>query len=232
MAQSSVEKRTDHQDAYLSDTQTWSTYLGSSFARLASYRQQLIYTRMEPPATDVLVVGGGDGLVPDILRSDGMNLTISDIREDLNPDLVADVRDIPRDDNVFDLTICCQVLEHIPFDQVPIAFQELARVTRRRIVISIPDSRRFMSFNLRILKFAKHFQASPPRLTKKKFPSTKLEELGHYWEAGYEGIGLNEVAQACTAPGWHLTEHTRVVEMPWHLFLVFDATGPTPPSNS
>jgi 2-polyprenyl-3-methyl-5-hydroxy-6-metoxy-1,4-benzoquinol methylase len=50
---------------------------------------------------------------------------------------VADVTDLPFDDDSFDLVLCLEVLEHIPGPEAAVV--ELARVCRGDIVISVPS---------------------------------------------------------------------------------------------
>ena len=53
----------------------------------------------------------------------------------------ADVRDLPFDDDSFDVVICAEVIEHLPDDGWERAVRELDRVSRDVVIISIPDDR-------------------------------------------------------------------------------------------
>ena len=117
--------------------------------RWCSYWHQLDEVLARPPAS-VLVVGVGSRLVPDYLRSLGMEVTTLDVAGDLAPDVLGDVRSIPLEDDAVELVLCCQVLEHVPFDDVPTALSELARVATTRAVISVPRRGRGWELVLRI----------------------------------------------------------------------------------
>ena len=74
----------------------------------------------------------GDGFVARILRDANVQVTTLDIQADLKPDVLGSVERIPLPDHSFDISICCQVLEHLPFDQFETCLKELHRVARRR----------------------------------------------------------------------------------------------------
>jgi SAM-dependent methyltransferase len=49
------------------------------------------------------------------------------------------VTDLPLGDGAFDVALCAQVLEHLPWADVPRALRELARVSRTGVVLTVPD---------------------------------------------------------------------------------------------
>lgn len=87
----------------------------------------------------VLEVGPGPGLVTGWLRAAGVEVTTLDFAADVNPDVVAPVTDIPLEPDAVDVTLCAQVLEHLPWAEVPHALGELARVSRAAVVLTVPD---------------------------------------------------------------------------------------------
>jgi len=87
----------------------------------------------------VLEVGPGSGLVTDWLRRAGLEVTTVDIDGALKPTVVAPVTDLPLESGSFDVVLCAEVLEHLPYARVPAALRELARVATRGVVISVPD---------------------------------------------------------------------------------------------
>src|SRR4051812_7896702 len=86
-------------------------YLGPSAARLFSYREQFLYAVRSNPQS-VLLVGKGDGVVVDLLRQARISITTLDIEPGLRPDVVGSVIALPACDEAFDVSVCCQVLEH------------------------------------------------------------------------------------------------------------------------
>ena len=90
-------------------------------------------------ASTVLEIGSGSGLVTNWLRTAGVEVKTLDLEPELEPDIVGSVTDIPLSANSCDAVLCCQVLEHLPFDQLPVALTEIGRVSRMGAVISLPD---------------------------------------------------------------------------------------------
>jgi hypothetical protein len=75
--------------------------------------------------------------------------------------------------------LCCQVLEHIPFDTVPKAINELCRVSGRRLVISLPDQSRTVTFDLHVGRRRRFFKRlSIARRNRFEFDGVHHLELG------------------------------------------------------
>lgn len=90
-------------------------------------------------ARTALEVGPGPGVVTGWLRSSGVEVTTLDFATDVSPDVVGSVTDIPLADGAVDVALCAQVLEHLPWAEVPRALAELARVSRTGVVLTVPD---------------------------------------------------------------------------------------------
>ena len=181
--------------------------------RWCSYWHQIDETLDVAPSS-ALVVGVGSGVVPTYLRDAGIDVTTLDVVDELGPDLVADVRAIPADSGAFDVAVCCQVLEHIDYAEVPNALAELARVTCRRIVLSLPRRGRYWEVSLRVPPLPRFSRAGvlPNRRTYRG-------DDEHRWELGpravppraFEALLAQYVAVERT---YHVPEH------PYHVFYV------------
>ena len=125
----------------------WGTY--ATKRRWASYWHQIDETLAARPDR-CLLVGSGDDTVADVLRRIGVSVSSLDIAPELSPDIVGTVTNIPIASKRFDVTVCCQVLEHIEYKVVPQALQELRRVTRSKVVISVPNKSRSVDLFLRV----------------------------------------------------------------------------------
>jgi SAM-dependent methyltransferase len=176
--------------------------------------------------TSVLEVGIGPGVKKMMVESTfpGCRYTGVDIDPSLNPDIHADVRSLPVPEKSYDAAFCCQVLEHLPYDDFLPSVRELQRIARRRLVISLPDVRPFV-----------YLRARPP--SSKRFlpflwrgfslpslwPSAiNFEEHGqHHWEVGRSGYPARRIVSDLKSTGWNLTKDFRMVERNyWHFFVL------------
>lgn len=91
-------------------------------------------------AKAVLEIGAGSGIAAFAMREAGIDVKTFDMDDALAPDFVGDVRRlidvIPA--RSFDCVLAAQVLEHIPWDDVPSALKGMHTVTRRWCIVSVP----------------------------------------------------------------------------------------------
>lgn len=137
----------------------------------------------------ILEIGVGNKTVSNYLKNNGFNLTTCDIDSDLKPDFVSDITDLPFKGNSFSTVLCCEVLEHLPYDRVKKALREINRVTRDYAVISIFAANVGFSFAFKIpfLKLVYSSIKIPMFWEQHKFNGE------HYWEIGKKGYSLNKV---------------------------------------
>jgi SAM-dependent methyltransferase len=138
-----VAPRTVTDEAYRPEPQVpfehyWSRAYNSK-ARVCSYWHQVDEV-LALGARTVLEVGPGGGFVTNWLRAVGMGVTTFDMDAAVGADINGSVTDIPLDSGSFDVALCSQVLEHLPFEDAARAVGELARVSRTGVVVSFPDA--------------------------------------------------------------------------------------------
>lgn len=105
----------------------------------------------------VLDAGSGEGFVshhlfgqrPEV-RTVGVDLDAEALERGrvLHPEITfqsASVVDLPFEDDTFDLVLCNEVLEHLP--EPDVALQELQRVSRRYLLLSVPNEPFFRGMN-------------------------------------------------------------------------------------
>ncbi len=87
----------------------------------------------------ILDVGSDNCYLRDLIDKDGEYIGIG---IGGNPDIEVDLekQTIPFDDSSFDCVLCLDVLEHV--DNIHVTFDELCRVSRRYVIISLPNSYR------------------------------------------------------------------------------------------
>ncbi|TNE91695.1 MAG: methyltransferase domain-containing protein [Deltaproteobacteria bacterium] len=184
--------------------------------RWTSYWYQ-IDRALSGPEGEVLLVGVGSGVVERELAARGRKVTTVDVQEVLKPDVIASVDDLPFEDGRFAVSICCQVLEHVPWEQSTRAMAELVRVTDGRLVISVPDVQYYAGVVLMdgVRRKHKQLRADLPRLLGRKRMAP-----AHHWEIGRSGTSAAKVRRALEAAGMAVDEEFRNPQMPYHRFFV------------
>jgi SAM-dependent methyltransferase len=167
---------------------------------------------------DVLEIGAGKGLMKQFLKAiPTVKHTSVDIAEDLNADVIGSVLELPFPDNRFDSVVCCQVLEHLRFQDFARALAEIYRVTSDVAILSLPDTRRRFGFGLCL-----------GRLDWRKYEfnfhrSVKREELAkdHYWEIGHDRTTrYAKVVAAIRSVGFRIEKQYRLEKFSWHCFFI------------
>jgi hypothetical protein len=188
-------------------------------ARWLSYWEQIESVTAIAPAS-VLCIGVGDDIVPTVLEQSGIKVKRFDFEARLNCDHVGDVREILRivSPASADVVLCCQVLEHIPFESFEPTLRALVAVARRRVVISLPyHHKRVMAFSLKLPRLPTlAFDWCLPR-----FWSTWKFDGQHHWEVGAREHPRSRidavVAQVCPTTRSFFARGNR-----YHLFHVLD----------
>lgn len=127
---------------------------------IGQYLQTIAALTSETPAKTVLDVGCGEGFVIRSLyeRRPDLSLAGLDAEPDVlkiatfqNPEarfFLADGRRLPVRDEQFDLVLCNEVLEHLPDPRR--ALQELARVSKEHVILSVPREPHYRIANMLI----------------------------------------------------------------------------------
>ncbi len=160
----------------------------SHLGRWVSYWHQLDEILNCHPK-NILEIGVGNKVVANFLKSNtNIKYTSLDIAEDLNPDIIGSINNIPLPDNSFDVVCAFEVLEHLPFEKFEQSLKELKRVSKKYTLISLPHFGPMVKFSFKI-PFTKEikFAFKIPYHTKHKFNGQ------HYWEIGKKGYNQNKI---------------------------------------
>lgn len=184
-------------------------------ARWNAYWYQIREVLNKKPSS-VLEVGVGSGVVKNYLKQENINVTTVDIDGSLSPDIVASITNIPLTEKSVDVSVCCQVLEHLPFGEVSVALQELRRISKSHIIISVPDSRRLLVRALLHLPFIGAKQVLI------KVETNRHHEFDgqHYWELGKSGITLDKFKNMVRDSGLQIEKDFIPFETPTKHFFV------------
>jgi ubiquinone/menaquinone biosynthesis C-methylase UbiE len=195
-------------------------YPGGSWTpgRIESLTEQ-VRAVCESGGHSVLEVGAGTGWLVHSLRFFGLEVTTLDIEETMHPDYVGDVRHLPFTDKQFDVIVCCEVLEHLPFDQFPAALRELRRVARKRVILSLPDKRRRLGLGVCLGRLGwrlREFNIPRRRCARTVLPPDNQ----HCWEIGYRGTLGRDVVREIRAAGFTIDRQYRLPANEWHAFFI------------
>jgi len=187
-----------------------------SKGRFCSYWHQIHEIIALKPAS-ILEIGCGNGFVSKYLKAAGFNVITLDIDQKLNPDIVASVLQIPFPDESFEVSLCCETLEHLPYKNFGRALSEIFRVSKSSAVLSLPDISRVYRFNIQVPGF-KEIKMLIPFFRLKK--SIQPVEKEHCWEIGMAQYPLNMIIRDIEKNGFLISKTYRVFEMPYHRFFL------------
>ena len=183
--------------------------------RWMSYRRQIDEVLKLKP-TNVLEVGVGNGLVTHYLKSCGFQMITLDIDKELKPDVVGSVEKMPFDDNSFDVILCAEVLEHLPFEKFPKALSELKRAAKKFVVLSLPHWGWTFRFCLKI-------PLLPPIRILWKISGVLRHKPGeHLWEIGKRGFPLKKIKKEIEKTGFKILNDRILFENPYHHFFILE----------
>jgi len=186
--------------------------------RFYSYAHQLTTLSELEPET-VMEIGPGAGVVTGAMRAMGIRVTTVDVQPELSPDVVGSVLELPFEDGAFDVSLCSQVLEHLPFDHFATGVKELRRVARRGVVMSVPHCSSYYELSARLPKLGfLSWSMNWTRKPSEAYMKRALEGSGHYWEIGWPGTPLSRVLGAIREAGVTVERTWRVRELPYHRF--------------
>lgn len=159
-------------------------------ARWMSIHYQISEILKIPDLTSVLEIGPGINIVKPILESEipGVRYQTVDIADDLDPDFIGPVTDLPVADGSFDVVCAFQVLEHLPFQQFELALSEIARVTKGYAIISLPHPGTTVKFECKVPGLPRVRAAHKIRRAKEHVFNGE-----HYWEIGKKDYPLARI---------------------------------------
>lgn len=115
--------------------------------------------------TNILEIGVGKGFLKHCFQLfPQISHTTIDIAEDLHPDYVGSVTNMPFENKQFDVVVCAEVLEHLAFTDFLPSLKEIRRVARHKAILSLPDKRRHFGFAICLARFGWfRFEWNPAR---------------------------------------------------------------------
>lgn len=167
-------------------------------------------------SSSVLEVGVGEGIVRDYLKNHTQTAYKSlDIAEDLSPDVLGNVTNIPLESNSFDLVCAFEILEHLPYDQFEKGISELFRVSRKFVIISLPHFGPPILVDLKI-PFLPRIQFA----WKIPFPKIHIFNGQHYWELGKRRYKVSRIREVLKRHGKLISEFVPFENQYHHFFVL------------
>ena len=174
--------------------------------------------RLKPE--NVLEIGPGPGAFKQMATLFGLTVETLDLDPNLKPDHVGSATALPFAEASFDVVCAFQMLEHLPYKTTLQAFAEMVRVSRRYVIISLPDARPLWPYQFYVPKIGTCRFFLPQPILKQ---GTHVFDGEHYWEINKIGYDLNHVSSDLIAL-CPLIKTYRVFENPYHRFFVFERT--------
>lgn len=186
-----------------------------SKARWNSVWHQLDEVKKLNP-NNVLEIGPGPGVFKSVATQFGLEVETLDVDVALKPDCVASVTSLPFENESFDVVCAFQMLEHLPYEVALNAFEEIVRVSRKGVVISLPDAKRLWTLRLPVPFYGPCDIFLPRPQVRKKHDF----DGQHYWEINKLGYHLSRIIVDFSR-FIQLAKTYRVFELPYHRFFVF-----------
>lgn len=129
----------------------------------------------------ILEVGVGNGFVSTFLKRAGFEVTTADLNPQLQPDVCKPLHELPQAlaGRRFDLVSCCEVLEHMPLEQLPGNLDTL-RALAPSAFISLPGHFPWLGLSGRLGLHNRFIDVALGL----RIPVRRRTSEGHFWELG------------------------------------------------
>ena len=211
--------------------------------RFSSLRIQLAsVTDLGDLVSSILEVGPGSGFFAFIAKNLGYSIKTVDIKARTNPDYLGDFREVDISER-FDLVAAFEMLQHLPYSDLPSTLKKLAALSNRYVLISVPTRIHSIGLSIEIPGFF-----APRRLglgwlrgshtlsIKWEWPRandpTEREWTGrddywnpHYWEVGRKSFPQSRVLSDIESTGLKILWARHNPRFHHHLFILTEKTS-------
>lgn len=167
---------------------------------------------------NVLEIGPGPGIFKALGHLFGLEIKTLDLDAELSPDYICSVDKMLLPNLSFDVVCAFQVLEHLPYDRSLQALSEMIRVSRRYVLISLPDAKPIYRFLFQLPKKLEFNWLLPRPFSKLK---VHHHDGQHYWEINKKGYSLEKIINDFSSE-LLLRKTYRVKENAYHRFFLFE----------
>ncbi len=142
-----------------------------------------------------------------------------DINPNLMPDVVGDVRDINKHfhPGEFDLIVCCEVLEHLPFEHFENIIRDFSSISSNHVYLTLPRAQKIllnMSFTLKI-----------PFIKRQEWdlhiavPSSQTG-VEHFWELDSSSQTRRKTITEILSRYYNIERFEREIQNPYHNHII------------
>lgn len=183
--------------------------------QLSSFIYQIKNVRDFSPQS-VVEIGVGSGFTSSYLRSAGYDVTTVDINQNLNPDVCSDLANLPniKFEKSFDLVVCCQVLEHIPLDELESNLEILSKLGRN-LYLTLPSY--YSYFGLGGILRLPHIRKDFGLYFKSPFRTKNLNDGIHLWEVDSENKSNRKVIEKMLLQFFKKVSISKIPLNPYHI---------------
>lgn len=120
-----------------------------------------------------------------------MKTVYFDFDASLEPDIVGDIcKKVDLPDEKFETVVCCQVLEHIPFEGFELALKNISCICSNTFILSLPVRSLRFSLSYKLPKVKRNvINVIIPRFYEKNVPWHGQ----HFWEVGTRKKGIRDI---------------------------------------
>ena len=142
---------------------------------------QILKTWIPSGVTGIIDVGCGNGIICNALADSyevlGVDISETALTYVKTPKLLASATDIPLPDHSYDLVLSSEMLEHLTDPELALAISELKRLSKRYIIVSVPNQEQLEKLNVKCAKCHRTYHAYGHLHS---FTTAKLAAL--FWE--------------------------------------------------
>jgi hypothetical protein len=162
-------------------------------------------------------IGSGNNILAYILSKNRKRVFTIDHNPGIKAEIVSLLPYLPIADKAVDVSLCFQVLEHLPFSLFETSLREMKRVSRRGLIISLPEQANYVPKKVSLKRKIKNLLGFQKRCNDYP-PGSRDKE--HFWELGID-LEYSTIIDIASHNGLYLMEHFVNPYFTYHHFFLF-----------
>jgi hypothetical protein len=206
--------------------------------RFSSTQIQLTsVTDLGKSVASILEIGPGSGHFSSIMKGLDYSVKTADIKSQTNPDYLGDFRETEIPEK-FDMVVAFEMLQHLPYDDIPETLAKLADLSDKYVLISVPSRVHRLELSIEIPAMlaprrlgldwfrGKHSISTTWEWPRGKDRSKETWEgradywNSHYWEIGRKSFPRSRFLTDIESAGLQILWHKYNPRHTHHLFVL------------